>query len=274
MLHRIKRKLRSGLNSLGYDVHRLPVDNSTPEGAFTEESLGLARDGTGFIVEFLGPSGVGKTTLHDALVHQRDVGDGWVTVEEYLSHHDEVGRDGVSLDVTHRMLLEWKLRSVSEAEIPVQDKYQVLDFFHRNLLVDLRINAPDVKACVVWHDGLLHNFSDELRELLQHYPADFGALVRNRAVVHCHSTPEQVAAHIMQRQRDGHIRPQHKGLGETALVAYSAEGLATNAGFVRRLSEHSLACLEVDTADDISENVQRVREFVISLQRGMPPRDR
>lgn len=261
-----KRLLRAAVNYTGYDIRRLPdgssptVDVDCPVRVDPENGNGAK----GWLVEFVGPSGVGKSTLFDIMLAGRKPEDGWLTPAESLRVFKPQAFP-VQLDDTYERLLWLKLREVSQSNHAPSVKYELLAFFNGNLRLDASLSRLELKAPVVHHDGLLHNFSPCFALLRKDDPIGFSRLIKNRAIVHCFAPAQLIADRILKRNDEGYARPQHRNLSEQELIEQSTVVLQRESGLVALLKEEGAPCLELNLAHEPDQNIEAIQRFIDSL---------
>ena len=258
--HKAKKIVRAGFRQLGYDVQRLP--RSWPASA----KLVVFQEGTrGHRIEFVGASGVGKTTLFSELIRVRDDDDRWIPVSELLDQRELSRMRGDQVDDAYEKLFDLKISSVYDWDLGSLDKGLVLGWCHRLVMIDATINSVETDSHVILDEGLLQQFGDAVMDLHGQCADSVDRLLANRAVVHCWATPQIITERIFSTQRQGSTWVLHQGLTRDELLECSTRSLARKAALVRFLRERGVAYLDVETNDDLETNVQRVRSFVGSL---------
>lgn len=267
LFYHAKRLIRQGLNRLGYDIRKLHRGANESDFVMTgfQEKLSAINNSGGMMVEFVGPSGVGKTTLYNVLLARRMSTDIWITVDELLNFYKKTGSNQCKLNEVYEILLTMKLKDVTKKEFKIIDKYSILDFFYKNIQIDAIINNQALPALIVLHDGIIHNFSNELYLLNKNNTNLYFNIFKNRAVVHCYASPQLISENILKRNSEGHSRPQHKFLTKGQLMEQSGDILTNKAQFVAQLKQYKIPCLEINMENDISQNVATVNKFIGEL---------
>jgi len=255
-----KQVVRAGFRRLGYDVRRLPRNRpaSAREWVFEEGPQGHR-------IEFVGASGVGKTTLFNQLIRLRDDDDRWIPVSELLQRRELSRGRGDQVDDAYEKLFDLKMRSVYDWDLGSVDKGLVLGWCHRLVMVDATISSVGTGSHVILDEGLLQHFGDAMMDLHGQCPDSVDRLLANRAVVYCWATPQLITERIFHRQKQGSIWVLHQGLTREELLEFNARSLARKAALGRFLRERGVACLDVEASDDLEANAQRVRDFVGKL---------
>ena len=256
----LKQTIKSALNALGYDLTRVPRRKiHIPQSTSCTD-----RSGAPLRIEFLGPSGIGKTTLSEELVRRRRKSDRWVLARELAvgGQNMTVSRD-VELDEHYASLLELTIQSVAAKPIPVATKYWLLSFLHHNLMIDWHLSRFGGCDPIVVEDGILHNFSPAIRALAERHDNDnLDVLLRNRAVVYCYGSTDLLVERIEKRSREGRSRPQHEEKSSRELCEQSSRVISGTANVLALLRNYGLPCIELDMADALHENAERIRTFI------------
>jgi AAA domain len=197
-----KAVLRAIIRRTGYDICK---SEKSKKATLVEKATG---NKAGLIVEFLGPSGIGKTNLLQALLTRR-TSDRWMTTQEWLVLHG--GSNAKSeLEGLDRVLMAMRYEAISRQECGIEDKIRLLPFFLQNLQEDVAIRRRGSIDCILRDDGLFHNFGAELHILRDASSVDFARLCCARAFIHCYASDELHLDRLRQRDGKEVTRPQHK----------------------------------------------------------------
>lgn len=217
-------------------------------------------------IEFIGISGVGKTTLYNALKKERGYSVKWIERYDFLSFQPKVNLDE-SINSTYLKMLESKSQNICSSDLPVIDKIKLGAFFYQNIQEEVAALLYNKNATLINEDGLFHNFGKEIRDIYKDDPKVFSELSKNRAIVFCTNSAENIAKQIQKRNTDSHaIRPHHRVASFQELVEIQKPLLQDIESFVRILEENNLPVLYITTSDDISENAHKVNLYIKELQ--------
>jgi len=190
-------------------------------------------------VEFVGVSGAGKTTLYKQLVKSRTKKDNWLPLEQFLAHYEKQDRKQDS-EEPHLKLLELKTKRIfNSQDHSLFTKMGLLSFFYENLIKDRILYKHNKNYKVVWHDGVIHNYSADFVKLYGQDKESIAALLENTAVVYFNSTNTAVTRNIIKRQsQSGHLRPQHRNLTQEELMAKSEKSLLKKQEILKVIKKH------------------------------------
>ena len=225
--------------------------------------LEKANSGGGrvLIVEFIGPSGVGKSALCRELMRKQDPADRLCTYEELIRRKNRpVHRSDTRDFERYAKLLG--LEKLCEGNF----SKEVLSYSHE--VVDREVQLEqieDQESIIVLEEGMVHNFSDALLDLRALDPKEFGLLVRDRVVINCVAPPSTVVSRIRQREAQGHLMSLHVGKSDEELLDLCSEELKNKAELMRNLREFEVPCLDVDMENDVPGNLQKIQSFLQNL---------
>lgn len=236
---------------LGFQISRT---NTGPIYKFDSESKPV-------FVEFLGVSGVGKTTLFNTLKNNRTSKLNWIDREEFLNRHklEKVN----PLNALYNSILKEKVDSINASEYNLEDKIWYSYFFYMNLKEDSFLVDHNLNTTIINEDGLFHNFGKILYNNFQTDKSKLLQLLRNRIFVVCRNSPENIANQIVKRKsRNNEIRPQHKDLSLKQLIEIQIDHQNQLDELVIILKENSIPVLEIHTSDNISQLQSEINEFI------------
>lgn len=234
-------------------VHNMPKDAANP----TAKPL---------FIEFIGVSGVGKTTLYKEVKRVRASAK-WIERFEFLRFQPKINIDQ-HMNSKMLQMLEKKSFKIWNSEINLNDKIKLLSFVYQNISEEVSALLHNKNATLINEDGLFHNFGKEIKDLYNDDPTFFHELCENRAIVYCTNNAENIAKNIQKRNMDFKaIRPHHRLNSLEQLIEIQSPLLQETASFVKILQANSVPVLSINTDDDISENARKVNLFIMELQR-------
>lgn len=211
-------------------------------------------------VEFIGPAGVGKSTVFKALMKDSR---SLIKLDDYRRNGNiQPAKINTEFDEIYHNLISHKLDQVYQNNFSPLDKIQVLAYFHRVVEGDRIVMLHDRRNVVISDEGLLHNFRQGMEHEILHgrIPSSFLA---NRMVINCHSTPERIAEQILKRHRDnGTILPQHKNKTVRQLALDLNLVCQQILTYKKILIQTGLPVLDIDTSANTDLNVKHIMEFI------------
>lgn len=217
-------------------------------------------------IEFVGVSGVGKSTLYRAMQAHQKAGEKWMERLVFLGYQPKIHIDDI-ISTTYLRILENKTEKIWRSALTNLDKIKLLSFFYQNIQEEAATLLYNKNATIINEDGIFHNFQPELLDIYNNDLQLFRELAKDRAIVYCTNSAENIAKQIGKRQFESNEnRPHHKVKTLEELLAIQNTLLQETSTFVKTLEEISVPVLVLNTADDLSENVRRVNLFINEMQ--------
>lgn len=235
----------------------------TDENPKNEPNIVLKPVNKPLYIEFIGMSGVGKTTLYNELLKRENNGN-WVAVKPLMSHlsNPDIPDDTPQF---YEDILNEKYRIVSR-DNSLKKTIRFMNFFFKNIKEDIVVNALDKNYNVVFEDGIFHNFGDAILSLYRKNDENINSIFENRAVVYCHNSPQNIARRILKREQEtGNLRPQHTGLSLEELIRAQEKIVESEKEFLAVLSKFEIPILKIDTSENLKQNAQKVDAFIREL---------
>lgn len=187
----MKKIISKALSYAGYEIKKKETD------------IFLApRDTFGYIVELIGASGAGKTTLFSNI--KADLGSEWCC--DYPTRYSSPLKDNVSnadFDEVFCALMLNKTKNVLGKPYSFRRKLQLLSFYQGRCQQELDVRERglvDITGFFL-HDGLFQTFSREVCEVAESGAAR-GALedfARNRVIIYLECTTETLKRNLTDR---------------------------------------------------------------------------
>jgi hypothetical protein len=221
-------------------------------------------------IEFLGPSGIGKTTLSGPLLADRHLRAELRTFGGLLStskallgtSRDTWGSPATDYDSVYASLLGIKTKQLTEMQIPINDHAHLLRFFVENLLEDIRLSGPSSRRVVMREDGLLHNFGSAICR--ESDTAGLTGLLQRRIVLRLVAPAEVVARRAMVRQAAGGDRPQYVGKSAAQVEQAVRSALERVDATVEALRSAGVPILDMDVSRDGAPPLASAVDFILS----------
>lgn len=217
------------------------------------------------IIEFIGVSGVGKSTLYDTLKKKKR---NWYLIQEFKQSVNHVDLDEILEKSTiYQKLAAYRLVAIQKSKIKPSQKFRIAHWNYRSLLDDALIFNENKNAVIVSDEGLLHNFSDVIIELFYENPQLLQLHLKNRAVVYCFSSVEKIVSQIEKRsQETQRTVVHHRGKNPDEINLIVSKDLEEKEKFISILTDMKVPILRVSTQDSLEENLKKIEKFIQELQ--------
>ncbi len=258
MTSSIKVIIKTWIRHLGYEITIRPVTRIKSKHTCHKPIK----------VEFLGPSGVGKSTLYREVKKTRRTKDLWVPFSSFPIQTDGLELKSENFPEPHQALLEKKLNAIAQQrDYPIITKLRLVFFFVKNIKKDILLSNVNKENIVLWDDGPIHNFSSQIVGLADENPKHFKDLIKNTAFVFCSCSASGLVQNVYSRENEfGKTRPQHRNKSYDTLLRAAEKNLENKRAFFDLLKKHQASYIEINTEESLQDNAQKVRLFVNGLK--------
>lgn len=224
---------------------------------------GLSGKPPSLIVEFVGPSGVGKTTLCNAyLDFQRlSVPGGNILTRKYVEQLDalEPSIKGHSL---YNTIFEHKINDITRRKNEsFFSKYSRVESSFNCIKADLLITNSIPNRLFILDQHIIQLHRRTLSEIRDEY--DLRELYENRLVIYCTTSPETIVKQIKKRAKTTEgIQPFHDGLTDEELFVKEAKIINIWEEDMEIHKNHGMKVLRIDTQNNMEENCLLVDNFI------------
>lgn len=221
---------------------------------------------TPLLIELAGVKGVGKTTLLGQM--KKTNKGGWMNFHHFRKlhfsqKHKEILDDLPVYQYLAQKQIDYVLRDFKEPSVQLGR----FSFYNSVLINDALCQLLNKKYLIISDEGLVDIMGPSVKMLSKDDPAGFEALLKNRAFIYCHAPVEQVAKQILKRiEATGRVNYDFKNKSFEELVAYTEDSLDFKTEFMTMLKSKGVPVLDIDTTENINENVRKIDEFIIKLQ--------
>jgi len=216
-------------------------------------------------VEFIGASGVGKSTLYSELRKNKKT---WLEVREFMKMNPVNSNIIFDRQEIYQRIAALKLELISNQKLEATDKFRIIHWGYRTLIEDTAISRFNQNATVISEEGLLHNFGDVIELLSDTNELNLKEIIKNRAIIYCYNSAENIVNHIKNRESTtGRIVSHHKNKTDEELLQIIQQELKNKETFVKFLEANQLPVLKINTSQDFQENLNKAIHFIENLQK-------
>ncbi|MGO3182955.1 MAG: shikimate kinase [Aequorivita sp.] len=214
------------------------------------------------IVEFMGPSGVGKTTLRDFyLKHHKFPFKGEMMTEKDLKKYDlKLDESNMGKVEIYELLFSAKLKELSEAQDSFIKTNRRLNLFYNSLKIDFFIRNYLSEKQVFLDQHVFKFFANDFIQLKETEQKQ--EFLRNRIIIYCKASPEKIMEYIEKRNRTDTTRPVHQNRDSKLLHLQLQEHLTQREKDVQMLKQNGAHILEINTENSLSKNSELIDDFM------------
>lgn len=258
MVEAIKSLIIRIFHSLGYNLEK--------RKELKEQVLDYRKYNKPLNIEFMGASGVGKTTLFNELIKEREREIKWITPEEFIQiERYEIDEKNI-FNSFNEEIIKVKTKIILDRNHSPSDKLKLLSFFYQNIKIIAMVKNFNKNYTVVFEDGLFHNFGDALMSFFEETDSQFEAMIANSAIIYCSNEPEIIAKQILKRRdTESILHPHHRFTAFEDLVDYQKKNIERLEKQMDVFKKFDIPIFKINTADDLRENAIKVNEIINSL---------
>lgn len=266
----MKHMIRQLLRDLGYDIQKTPqVGKDKPNRS------------KGHIIEMLGPSGVGKTTLYNrALVkYKKD----WYTSRQLRAlvefDNEFIKFDSTPLKEIYSILLKNKAINVWESNRSLEEKYRRLKYMIDEVAVDRIASSQWLSRGVLSDNGLTHNFGEEIialedklekKELTSISKEGMQAFFRFRSIISVTASTEYIKYNLKKRNLElkktgsaNNPNNYYRTIGKNYLEDYILSIFEENRTMVEVAKKYGAGVLTIDVETEQMKVVEeKITDFI------------
>ena len=252
----LKRTIHSLLKKLGYRLIKIP-GKKAKSVAFVKNDDDTPSKTLVFVIEFIGPTGVGKTTLFERIKNHTAAE--WY-YRENLSSLNLKDREGKLSGSLHWKILFDRLLRLDGLNLDGFHKTKLMRYLAQVMIYDLRLHNGLSDKGFLFDEGICHNFSKELNAL----PGDeFKAIMAGRALVYLTpKDPSTVVKRIRERaQNSGKMVSYQKGLSDSELCLMAERHMNQFETLVSRARSIGIPTCIVYAEDELDRNAEIILGF-------------
>lgn len=213
----------------------------------------------GKIIEFIGPPGVGKSTLYSAT--KDSLSSVWSNLKLINKLQNNTPEEQVAK--IHWKLYKDKFNNVDAINTSSLAKLNLMEYFKIVLSNNLKLIQFDNKEGFFLEEGICNNFSSELLQLNKD---EFFKALGNRFIV-CilPHDPKIVVQQIKKRTSEGgHTVYHHIGLDDVALEELTRNEVTNFNTFLNQLKKYDFPVCQLYVEDGLEANSKKILDFEAS----------
>lgn len=216
------------------------------------------------IVEFIGPSCIGKSTLYYQHVenHREDSEFNTTHGRKFRKHWKSYKKHGSSqLNKFHKQLLDNKINFKIKDNGGGIKKFESLKHFKLLLEIDAWIENHLNNTIVIFDEHIFGRLDNEQRPK----DNDFDAFFKNRCFINCYAPPEFHFKNIMNRKKTGTNPIVYKDLKKREIFEKIKFEQQKSKDKVSYFRERNVPILEINTAKGPNQNCKLIDKFLTSI---------
>lgn len=217
-------------------VLKLLLSHKTTEKNFFDNSLDSK-----FIIEFIGPSGIGKSTLFKEYFSKTDFN--FYTQNDLYKIKSKLDQQKI-LSIIYNELLLNKHNNLLIKGYNAYINTELLNYFTKIVSEDIIIQNSYKDCGFILEEGIAHNFSMELLQLSNEH---LSLLLKNRIVVYLRpEDPNIVVQRIKKRANEGgHIVIHHNNKTDEELLNIAIQSIANYDKLIERIKVLNFPYLQI-----------------------------
>ncbi len=217
-------------------ILKLLFSHKNTEKKFFDNSLDSK-----FIIEFIGPSGIGKSTLFKEYFSKADFN--FYTQYDIFKIKYKLGEQNI-LSSIYKELLFNKHHNLLERAYNAYVSTELLNYFTKIVSEDIIIQNSHKDFGFILEEGIVHNFSMELLQLTNEH---LSLLLKNRIIVYMRpENPNLIVQRIKKRANDGgHTVIHHNNKTYEELLNIAIQSIVIFDKLIDKLKELNIPYLQI-----------------------------
>ncbi len=217
-----------------------------------------------FIIEFMGPSGVGKTTLRNYYLKQYSTSfTGGIITEKFLETHTlNLNEKDIENTEIYDILFYQKLLTLNQKRSNFVKTNRQVRLFYKTLAEDFIIRNYSHKKYAFLDQHIFKFFTENFLQLEDSETQK--ELLKNRIIVYCHAAPKTVVEYIKKRAASGKISFKHQGKNESQLYSTLTDHMANRKPQIQKLKEYGACIITINTENSLKENAKLLDDYLKS----------
>jgi adenylate kinase family enzyme len=236
-----------GLRIARYDKNEIPLE------------LEKYEKDRPLIVEFVGLSGIGKSTLFSQIDWKKNK---CVPINNFYEQKKD--SDNLIFQAKeYQTLASIMTDRISNIPVPPTEYFLYFCISRKLLMEDFTVQNFNINHIIVSDEGIIHNFGDDLIKLKELDSSLFQKLMLNRKVVFCDTTSDVLAERVLKRKKEiGRISAIDRNLTKDELILKFKNELEQKRNFIAWLEDQGIDCLKIDMNNQMHLNVLTIEEYI------------
>jgi hypothetical protein len=264
----MKNMLKQVLGNFGFELKRT---NFRPDFLNRIDSNHRSK---GLIVEFIGPSGVGKTTFFNQVFryHWND----WFSKSDLVYLVNSSKEIPFTLinnkaEIIYSEILKAKYNILNNCNISLEKKTKLHDFFVKELEYDAFIRFFNLPKGLFSEDGLTHNFQTEIIDIhsdLELYNTRedwFRYLFFNRSIIYLEASPDFIVNNLKKRsvENPNSVNDWYSFYGPDKIIRQVEKELLNNEKIFSIGDRYGASFLKLNIeTETLPELIEKVNNFL------------
>lgn len=203
-----------------------------------------------FILEFIGPSGVGKSTLFKEYFSNVDFN--FYTQNDIYKVKSKLDEQKILSIIYHELLLN-KHNNLLKKDYNAYTISELLNYFSKIVSEDILIQNSYKDCGFILEEGITHNFTTELLQLSNEH---LSLLLKNRIIIYLKpENPNLIVQRIKKRANEcGHIVIHHKNKTDEELLNIAKQSIENFDKFIDRLKGLHIPYIQIIAEENDGSN--------------------
>lgn len=217
-------------------ILKLLFSHKNTEKKFFDNSLDSK-----FIIEFIGPSGIGKSTLFKEYFSKADFN--FYTQNDIYKIKSRLDEQNILSNIYKELLFK-KHSNLLDRAYNAYVSTVLLNYFTKIVSEDIIIQNSNKDFGFVLEEGIVHNFSMELLQLTNEH---LSLLLKNRIIIYMRpENPNLVVQRIKKRANEGgHIVIHHNNKTDDELLNIAKQSVVHFDKLINKIKELDIPCLQI-----------------------------